>query len=124
MTSTRRVPSSFARGAIYWCDLEPVVGSEQGKKRPVVIVSNDDFGNSPVRTVVPVTTREYRGGPAFVVKMHPEQSGLREVSWALANQIRTVATARFGTRAGSAAPEVMRAVDDAVRYALDVECSD
>lgn len=121
MSIGRRHTVGFARGDIYWCDLDPVEGSEQGGTRPVIVISNDDFATSPVRTVLPMTHTEYAGEPDYVVKVHPHQSGLRDIGWVLANQARTVAVSRLRTRAGRAAPEVMAAIDAAVRYALGLE---
>jgi mRNA interferase MazF len=121
MTVVQRPPAAYARGDIYLSDLDPVEGSEQGGTRPVVIVSNDDFSISPVRTVVPATTKEYVGEPAYVVKVHPHQTGLDHISWVLANQARTVAVSRLRRRLGRAAPEVMASIDAALRYALDLE---
>ncbi len=123
MASSRRSPIAFARGEVFWCDLDPVVGSEQEGLRPVVIVSTDDFANSEVRTVVPATKTEYRGEAAFVVKMHPHQTGLSYISWALAHQVRTVSIERLskGGRVGFVAPETLAAIEDALRYAQGLD---
>jgi mRNA interferase MazF len=114
--------SMLARGDIHDFDLEPTVGSEQGKQRPCVVVSIDEMTMGEVVTVVPVTSTEYRGDPAYVARLDMRETGLPATSWALAHQVRTVSKRRLGTKRGRVAPEALERVDEALRYVLGLEC--
>lgn len=83
------------RGEIYYADLNPAVGSEIAKRRPVLIVSNDINNKvSLTVTVLPISSQVDRVYP-FEVLLPKEVSGLPKVSKALAQQIRTISKARI-----------------------------
>jgi mRNA interferase MazF len=111
------------RGEIRWVDLDPVRGAEADKRRPAVIVSNDGANTTAARlrrgviTVVPVTTNTRRIYP-FQVLLDAETTGLDRDSKAQAEQVRSVAVDRVGGRVGLLTPELVRAVDDALRLHL------
>jgi mRNA interferase MazF len=111
------------RGEIRWVDLDPVRGAEANKRRPAVIVSNDGANTTAARlrrgviTVVPVTTNTRRIYP-FQVLLDAETTGLDRDSKAQAEQVRSVAVDRVGGRVGLLTPELVRAVDDALRLHL------
>ena len=111
------------RGEIRWIDLDPARGSEAGKRRPCVIVSNDGANLSAHRlgrgvvTVVPVTTNVARIHP-FQVLLPADRSGLAHDSKAHAEQVRSVAVERIGTRIGELSGPELTALDDALRLHL------
>lgn len=107
------------RGEIYWADLDPTVGAEIKKRRPVVIVSNDLNNRfNTVVTVLPVTS-SIRTLKDFEVFLPKEVSGLSKDSKAQAQQVRTVSKERLTGKAGnSLPPEVMKKVDGALRLHL------
>ena len=111
------------RGEIRLVDLEPVRGSEAGKRRPAVVVSNDGANQAAGRlargvvTIVPVTSNVARVYP-FQVVLRASDTGLQVDSKAQAEQIRSVAVERVGTRVGVVPPTVMDALDDALRLHL------
>lgn len=78
------------RGEIYYADLSPVRGSEQGGIRPVVVIQ-DDIGNrfSPTTIVAAITSR-IKGPYPFQVLISAAESGLPKDSLVLLNQIRTL----------------------------------
>lgn len=103
------------RGEIYWVNLDPVVGSEIGKRRPAVILQNDLANHSsPTVTIVPLSTRVGRVYP-FQVLIPAATSGLDRDSKALCEQIRTVSKTRLLDKAGELSNSVMKAI----RTALD-----
>ena len=108
----------FRRGDIWTVDLEPVVGSEQGKARPALIIQND-IGNvySPVLIVAALTSGENARYDVEVEVKAPE-GGLRHNSLVLVNQIRTIDKRRVGRHWGRLSAETMRRVDDAIRISL------
>jgi len=110
------------RGEIYYASLDPAVGSEQAKRRPVLIVSNDAnnrAGNTV--TVLPVTS-QVAVVRSFEVLLPAAGTGLRQDSKALAQQIRTISKQRItGRRLGQVTGELMQAVERAVRIHLDLK---
>ncbi|MBA7667506.1 Endoribonuclease MazF9 [subsurface metagenome] len=112
----------FLRGHIYIADLEPVRGSEQGRTRPVVILSNDAINaTSPVVTIVPLTSASnvstlYRTD-VFVAA--PE-AGLSVDSVILLSQIRTIAKSRITKELGVLSAARLSLMEYAARFALDL----
>ena len=109
------------RGEIYIADLDPVVGSEQGGERPVLIIQNN-LGNkhSPTVIVLAITSRFHkkRHLPTHV----PIQSGdLSKDSIALAEQVRTIDKSRLIHYVGRASRETMNFVDDALKVSMGVQ---
>jgi mRNA interferase MazF len=111
------------RGDIYLADLEPVKGSEANKRRPVVIVSNDEsnavveqFGAGMV-TVVPLSTNTERIYN-FQVFLPAEATGLSQDSKAQAEQIRAISTNRITQSVGHVPDKQMQALDAALRLHL------
>lgn len=108
----------FRRGDIWTVDLEPVVGSEQGKARPALIIQND-IGNlySPVLIVAAITTGEDARYDVQVEVKAPE-GGLQHDSLVLLNQIRTIDKRRVGRYWGRLSAETMVRVDEAIKISL------
>ena len=104
------------RGEVYMADLSPVVGSEQGGLRPVVIIQND-IGNkySPTVIVSAITSKLNKGiMPTHVV------CGLSRKSVILLEQVRTLDKRRLVKRIGMLRAEVMEAVDKALKVSLNL----
>ena len=108
----------FRRGEIWTVDLEPVVGSEQGKARPALIIQND-IGNqySPVLIVAAITSGENARYDVQVEVKAPE-GGLHHNSIVLLNQIRTIDKRRVGRYWGRLSPQTMHQVDRAIEISL------
>lgn len=79
------------RGAIFYADLDPIVGSEQSGYRPVLVLQND-IGNkcSPTTIVAPITTKKYKGKYQATHVEVKQLSKLRPNSIILLEQIRTI----------------------------------
>ena len=107
------------RGEIYRADLDPVVGSEQGGVRPVLIIQND-IGNlhSPTVIVAAITTRLKKTGLPIHVPITAEESGLRFDSVVLTEQVRTLEKTRLTRCLGSVPPDAMRRVDEALALSM------
>lgn len=111
------------RGDIVTVSLEPALGSETGKIRPAVVVSNDAANATAARlrrgviTVVPVTSNVSRVYP-FQVLLPAGQTGLARDSKAQAEQVRSVAIQRVGRRMGRLPLAVMSELDQALRMHL------
>ncbi len=87
-------------GTVAWADLSPTRGREQSGRRPVVVVSSEEYlqAVTTVALVLPVTTTD-RGWPNHVRLTGPH--GLPAPSWAMTEQIRTVARDRLGEPVGT-----------------------
>jgi mRNA interferase MazF len=113
------------RGEIWQVDFDPARGSEAGKRRPAVIVSNDRANATAVRlgrgvvTVVPVTSNTATAYP-FQVLLPAATTGLAVDSKAQAEQIRSVATQRLRRRIGRVSPVELAKLDDALRLHLEL----
>lgn len=110
------------RGEIYRADLDPVVGSEQGGIRPVVIIQND-IGNlhSPTVIVAAITTRLKKAGLPIHVPISAEESGLARDSVVLTEQVRTLEKTRLTRYLGCLPPEAMRRIDSALGLSLGTD---
>ena len=109
------------RGEVWLADLNPTRGREQTGQRPVLIISADPFNRSPAGLViaVPFTTRR-RGIPTHV-EVRPPDGGLHDVSFAMCEQLRTLAADRLASRAfGMVSASVLRAVEDRLRFLLEL----
>ena len=109
----------IARGELYIGDLDPVVGSEQGGLRPVLVIQNDT-GNrySPTVVVLAVTSQLQKARLPTHVLLSAAGHGLERDSVVLAEQVRTLDKRRLRTRIGSLTPEDMAQVRRAVMVSL------
>ncbi len=109
------------RGDIFIADLNPVVGSEQGGIRPVVIVQNDR-GNrfSPTVICAAMTSRLGTNDMPTHVWVSARDSGLKSDSLVLCEQIRTIEKKRLKGRAGRIAGLAMARVDEALLAAMGI----
>lgn len=110
------------RGEIYYANLNPAVGSEAAKRRPVLIVSND-INNRVANTItiVPITSSVARVYP-FEVLLEAHDSGLSKVSKIQANQVRTISKQRIEEEVkGILSEEIMQFVDGALKLHLGLE---
>jgi mRNA interferase MazF len=108
----------FRREEIWTVDLDPVVGSEQGRARPALIIQND-IGNlySPVLIVAAITSGEKVRFDVQVEVKAPE-GGLHRDSIVLLNQILTIDKRRVGRYWGRLPRQTMRQVDRAIEISL------
>lgn len=107
------------RGEIYFADLDPVIGSEQGGRRPVLIIQND-LGNrfSPTVIVLPLTGKTGKPPLNTHVPVFPPQGGVRVPSLILCEQVRTLEKTRLQNRLGRLPKEKMTSVERALAAAL------
>ncbi len=103
------------RGDIYYADLSPVVGSEQGGMRPVLIVQND-VGNkhSPTVIAAAITSRMDKTKLPTHIDIIADKVGLVRDSVVLLEQIRTIDKRRLGEKMGHLDDEMMSAVNEAI----------
>ncbi len=103
------------RGDIYYADLSPVVGSEQGGVRPVLIVQND-VGNrySPTVIAAAITSQTEKSKLPTHIELDPRSCGLSKDSVVLLEQIRTIDKKRLKERMGRIDDSAMGRIDRAL----------
>ena len=106
---------SVRRGDIYYADLSPVVGSEQGGMRPVLIVQND-IGNrySPTVIAAAITSQTGKAKLPTHISLGGRSCGLTKDSIVLLEQIRTIDKQRLRERMGKLDETMMSRVDSAI----------
>ena len=113
------------RGDIYYADLSPVVGSEQGGLRPVLIIQND-VGNkySPTIIAAAVTSKMTKAKLPTHIEITEGEFGLNKNSVILLEQIRTLDKRRLKERIGELSPIKMKKVNTALLISLGFSSSD
>jgi mRNA interferase MazF len=114
---------SMRKGEVWRINLDPTIGAEIRKTRPVVIVSQDAIGILPLRVIVPLTEWKERYAIApWLVSIQPDsENGLEKASAADAFQIRSVSQERFVNRIGELKSEQVRQIIDAIRVVIGAE---
>ena len=113
--SVNFVDTIVKRGEIYYADLSPVVGSEQGGVRPVLIVQNDT-GNrhSPTVIAAAITSQTGKAKLPTHIELSGHTVGLTRDSVILLEQIRTLDKSRLREKMGRLDGETMNRVDSAI----------
>ncbi len=103
------------RGDIFYADLSPVIGSEQGGVRPVLIVQNN-VGNkySPTVIAAAITSRQQKAGLPTHIPVDAKSCGLSKDSVVLLEQVRTLDKQRLKERMGALGDNDMQKIDKAL----------
>lgn len=109
------------KGEIYFADLSPVVGSEQGGIRPVLIVQNN-VGNkySPTVIAAAITSQINKAKLPTHVEIAAEKHGLSKDSVVLLEQLRTIDKKRLKERVGRIGEDELDAIDEALTISLGI----
>ncbi len=110
---------NIKRGEIFYAELNPVVGSEQGGTRPVLVIQND-IGNqySPTTIIAAITSQISKAKLPTHVEVKARRSGLERDSVILTEQIRTIDKSRLKEKVAVLDEEVMLRVDEAIEISL------
>ena len=110
------------RGDIYYADLSPVIGSEQGGVRPVLIVQND-VGNrhSPTVIAAAITSQTTKARLPTHIELAGRNCGLSRDSVVLLEQIRTIDKQRLKERMGRIDETLMDRIDDALAVSFGLQ---
>ena len=109
------------RGEVYYVDLGRPIGHEPAFRRPAVVASVDILNNGPggLVVVVPITTTGY-GLRSHVELDSQGSTGLDHTSYGRCDQLRVISIERLSSRLGMVGPDQMRAIDQALRFVLDL----
>ena len=110
------------RGDLYYADLRPIIGSEQGGVRPVLIIQND-VGNhfSPTVITASITSRKRKHRLPTHVFLPISTDGLHHDSIVLLEQVRTIDRSRLGDYIGRLDEIAMEAVDTALAISIGIK---
>lgn len=113
---------NIKRGDIYYADLSPVVGSEQGGVRPVLIVQND-VGNkySPTVIAAAITSQQFKTKLPTHISVDAAVCGLSKDSVVLLEQIRTLDKHRLREKMGNLPESDMRRINGALSLSIGLE---
>ena len=109
------MPMIIKRGDIYYADLSPVIGSEQGGIRPVLIIQND-VGNkySPTVIAAAITSQQDKTNLPTHIKVEAADCGLSKDSIVLLEQVRTIDKKRLREKMGTLDGKAMGQIDKAL----------
>lgn len=112
---------AIKRGEIYYANLNPVIGSEQGGRRPVLIISND-IGNkhSPTVIIVPITSRVHTKAKLPTHTEINSFEGLDKNSLILAEQIRTIDKRRLEDYIGKLPESIIKKLNRTLAISIDL----
>src|SRR5450759_3117525 len=113
------------RGEVYRADLVPRTGSEQSGRRPVILVSNDGFNQTPgwrSIIVVPISTStsKSKSGPT-VIELSGGTAGLPKTSFAVCHRVTALDRAKLTKRVGTLPSESLREVEEGVKPAMGLD---
>ncbi len=113
---------NIKRGDIFYADLSPVVGSEQGGIRPVLIVQND-VGNkySPTVIAAAITSQQFKTRMPTHISVNASVCGLSKDSVVLLEQIRTLDKKRLREKMGNLPETDMDRIDDALSVSIGLK---
>jgi mRNA interferase MazF len=107
-------------GEVWWVDLDPIRGHEQGRRRPCLVISVDEFNQirHGLVWVVPITgsRREH----SFTVALSPPEGGLSKRSMALCHHLRTISVERLDSKIGVVSNHVLTEILTRVRLILGI----
>lgn len=112
--------NEIKRGEIYYAELSPIVGSEQGGNRPVVILQNDKGNHYSNTTIVAAITSELDKAhlPTHIIFT---ADCMKEKSMVLLEQIRTIDKSRLGNFVGVMDAKTMKRIDHAIAISFGLE---
>ena len=113
---------NIKRGEIYYADLSPVIGSEQGGVRPVLIVQND-VGNrySPTVIAAAITSQHDKSNLPTHIELNADCCGLAKDSIVLLEQVRTIDKQRLKEKMGNLPETDMNRIDDALSVSIGLK---
>jgi len=109
------------RGDIWLVGLDPVVGHEEAKQRPCLVLSNDHFNGSPagLAIIIPITSTQR---PMLLhIAIHLPEGGLDEDSFLMCEQIRCVSVERFSRYLGKINNDTIHNVEHALKTLLGLK---
>lgn len=102
--------TEIKRGDVYLADPDPVVGHEQGGRRPFLVVSINPMNRSPAQLTISVPLTTTDRGSELHTRLEPPEGGLSRVSFAMPEMVRVLSTERLTRKLGHASPDTVETV--------------
>jgi mRNA interferase MazF len=112
--------SDIRRGQVWMADLDPVRGHEQGRVRPVLIVSDDVFNQGPSNLIIILPMTGTVRGIASHIEVAAPEGGLHKSSVILCDQVRTISKGRLGRLRGAVSAGTLAKVEGILRFLLNL----
>jgi mRNA interferase MazF len=109
-----------SRGEVWFADLNPTLGREQAGKRPVLVISTNDFNHGPAELVVVAPITSKKKGVPWHVAVSPLEGGLRSKSYIRCEDVRSISRARLSKRFGAISQATIAAVEDRLRILMEL----
>ncbi len=111
------------RGEVWRINLDPTIGAEIRKTRPVIIVNDDEIGILPLKVIVPVTDwKNHYENAVWMTRIPPsKENGLSKTSSADAFQVRSVSQERFVERLGKVSDTNLEEITESLAIVLKVQ---
>lgn len=111
---------TIERGDLFWANLDPTIGVEIQKRRPVIVVSNNAINRySQLVIVLPITTNLNRFSPSHVL-LPKGEGGLQQDSKVVTEQIRALDQQRLVSKIGTVSQQFLRLIEKAMLNSLDM----
>jgi mRNA interferase MazF len=110
--------SRASRGEIWLVNLDPTQGREQAGTRPILIISVDGFNHGAAELVVGVPITSRAKGIPLHVEIVPPEGGLKVLSYAKCEDVRSISTSRLVKKFGSVSAPTVEKVEDRLRILL------
>ena len=110
----------LSRGDVWLADLNPTKGHEQRGRRPVLIVSEDDFNQGPAGLVIVLPLTSTQRPIPTQVHLAPPEGGLKNPSAVLCDAIRSISTERLVKYWGRVSEKVLAEIDDRLKILLSL----
>ena len=108
------------RGEIYWVDFGTPRGSEQGGRRPALVIQNDIGNQASPTTIIAAITSKVKKTYPFHVEVSSAESGLSQESTVLLEQLLTIAQEKLIQRCGQLGTKKMEEVNQALMHSLGI----
>ena len=108
------------RGEVWLVALDPVAGHAQAGTRPAIVISTDRFNASAAGLAVIVPITRTRRNVPLRVRIDPPEGGVRAVSFALCEAIRSASQEHFVERWGAVSPRTLSELEDRLRLLLEL----
>lgn len=112
--------SDPARGEIWFADLNPIRGHEQGGQRPCLVISANLFNQTLLGLVVVLPLTSKRKNFPSHVEITPKESGLKLLSFVKCEDVRSISKERLSRRIGKISPSVLLEIEDKLKIILEL----
>ena len=111
----------ISRGDIWQVNLDPTLGAEIRKTRPVIVISSDLIGILPIKLVAPLTEwKDFLDDNIWHVRISPDpENGLTKPSAVDVLQLRGLDTQRFLRKIGNVSPDIMQSIVAAINAVIE-----